>query len=59
MQIGKTTIVNWYRACIQCARMDAIALGLAKQMKLKQGVLAEVVESGDIYVGEEIHIVDD
>lgn len=39
--------------------MDAIALGLAKQMKLKQGVLAEVVESGDIYVGEEIHIVDD
>lgn len=51
--------MNWYRACIQCARMDAIALGLAKQMKLKQGVLAEVVESGDIYVGEEIHIVDD
>lgn len=48
-------VLHFYEARTPCAKMDAICAGLREQMKNnRQGVLAEVIQSGVIRVGDSI-----
>ncbi len=56
IQIGEAVLFV-YEARMPCEKMDAICTGLRKLMKNnRQGVLAEVVRSGKIRVGDSILI---
>jgi len=57
VQIG-TAVLFFYEARTPCQQMDRICTGLRELMANgKQGVIAQVVKSGKISVGDEIHIV--
>jgi MOSC domain-containing protein YiiM len=52
-------VLHLYAPRDPCAKMDAICQGLrARMMNQRQGVLAEVVRSGRIFVGDVIQIHD-
>ena len=54
--IGKT-VLRLYAPRDPCAKMDAICQGLrARMMDQRQGVLAEVVRSGKVHVGDRIRL---
>ena len=58
IKIGKSAVVNIYKARVPCKRMDEIYKGLQKITKNeKLGVIAEIVVSGEISVGDKIVIV--
>lgn len=57
VRIG-TAVLHFYEPRTPCARMDAIAPGLRALMEDgRQGVLAEVVQSGTIRVGDRVEVV--
>jgi hypothetical protein len=59
VMIGDTAVVRFYNPRIPCRQMDLIYPGLQKIMRNdKQGVLAEVVISGEIKVGDIIQCID-
>ena len=59
VQIG-SAILFFYEARLPCAKMDAICTGLRKLMENnKQGVLAQVIATGTIAVGDRITFWDD
>ena len=43
--------------CDPCHRMDELRNGLREQLDGKRGMLARVVESGEVAVGDPIHLV--
>ena len=52
VQVG-TAVVRFYEKRTPCGQMDAICSGLRKLMKNgRQGVLAEVIQSGIVRVGD-------
>ena len=56
VQIGEV-VLRFYAPRDPCEKMDAICQGLRELMtKDKQGVLAEIVRSGSIRVGDEIAV---
>ena len=56
IQIGEA-ILHLYEPREPCAKMDAICQGLRERMKEnRQGVLAEVVQSGRIQAGDAIQV---
>jgi len=58
VRIG-TAVIRIYEARTPCSKMDAIAPGLRELMEnSQQGVLAEIVESGVIRVGDAISILE-
>jgi MOSC domain-containing protein YiiM len=58
VQIG-SAILFFYEPRLPCAKMDAICNGLRKLMENnKQGVLAQVIASGTIAVGDRITLCD-
>ena len=57
MRIGEAALY-FYEARTPCEKMDAICIGLRAAMENKrQGVLAQVIQSGKIEVGDEISLV--
>ncbi len=59
IRIG-SAVLYLYERRTPCARMDAICLGLRKQMENgRQGMLAQVIESGSIAVGDPIVLASD
>lgn len=57
VQIGKATLY-FYEARTGCQQMDDICQGLRELSKGDRlGVLAQVITSGEIQVGDEIHLV--
>ena len=57
VQIGDATLY-FYEGRTPCSKMDDICVGLRELMKEnRQGVLAQVVRSGQIRVGDEIRLV--
>lgn len=44
-------------ACDPCSRMDEIRPGLQAELEGRRGMLARVVESGEIAAGDEIQLV--
>lgn len=59
VRIGANVVLRFYKGRVPCARMDAIAPGLAKLMRRKQGVIAEVMVGGDIAVGDPLTVIDE
>jgi MOSC domain-containing protein YiiM len=56
VEIGEA-VLRLYAPRDPCAKMDAICQGLrARMMDRRQGVLAEVVRSGKVRVGDTIHM---
>jgi MOSC domain-containing protein YiiM len=43
--------------CDPCSRMDEIRPGLQAELDGKRGMLARVVESGEVAAGDEIHLL--
>jgi MOSC domain-containing protein YiiM len=43
--------------CDPCHRMDELRPGLRSELQGKRGMLARVVESGEVAVGDEIELV--
>ena len=43
--------------CDPCHRMDELRLGLRAELQGKRGMLARVVESGEVAVGDEIELL--
>jgi MOSC domain-containing protein YiiM len=59
IQIGES-LLSIYEARRPCEKMDAVCFGLRRLMEnQRQGVLAEVVRSGKIKVGDPISVVAD
>jgi len=57
VEIG-SAILHFYEARTPCEQMDAICTGLRKLMEEnRQGVMAEVIRSGSIRVGDPIRVV--
>lgn len=58
LRIG-TALIYLYEPRDPCSKMDAICQGLRElMMPQKQGVMAEVIESGTVTVGDEIAVID-
>lgn len=57
--IGDTSIINFYKARIPCKQMDDVYKGLFKIMKNKQGVIAEIIKSGEIKIGDKIQVFEE
>jgi len=58
LQIGNTAVIELTLARSPCWEMDVISKGLQKSMKGEmQGVLAKVIKSGMIKIGDPIYIV--
>lgn len=58
VSIGETAVVRFYRARSPCWKMDIIKDGLQKSMKCnQQGVIAEIIISGDIKIGDIIKLI--
>jgi len=56
LRIG-TAVVRLYEPRTPCARMDAVAKGLRRLMEnSRQGVLAEIIQSGRVTVGDGIQL---
>ena len=43
--------------CDPCHRMDELRDGLRAELQGKRGMLARVVESGEVVVGDEIELI--
>lgn len=58
VQIG-TAVLNFYEPRLPCDQMDRIIPGLRLLMcDKRQGVIAEIVKSGHIKIGDELRIVE-
>lgn len=57
VEIG-TALVHFYELRQPCQQMDDIAPGLRQMMKDRQGVLAEVLRSGVVRVGNTLRVVE-
>lgn len=58
VKIGDTAVVKFYKKRVPCKQMDDVEPGLFKLMKQKQGVIAEIIVSGQIKVGDTICILE-
>ncbi len=57
VQVGEA-VVHFYEARTPCHKMDAVAQGLRKLMEnRKQGVLATVVKSGTVRLGDAVQVL--
>jgi MOSC domain-containing protein YiiM len=57
VQIGEA-VIRVYEARTPCSQMDVIATGLRELMEnSRQGVLAMVIQSGAVRIGDEIRVV--
>ena len=57
VRVGSATLF-FYEPRTPCHKMDALASGLRERMENgRQGVMAQVVESGEIRVGDEIELL--
>ncbi len=58
IQIGESAVLFLYEARTPCFKMDKIATGLKDLMANgRQGVMAQVIQSGRVKIGDEIRLV--
>ena len=55
--IGADVILEITGDCAPCSRMDEIKEGLQSQLVGQRGVLAKVIESGTVKIGESISLI--
>jgi MOSC domain-containing protein YiiM len=57
VRVGEATF-EITMVCDPCQKMDALRLGLRSELDGKRGMLARVVEGGEISVGDELELIE-
>lgn len=57
LKIGSEAVLEITKACSPCSRMEEIRPGLMQEIAGKRGMLARVVTSGTIRVGDSIELL--
>ena len=56
--LGNEAIIEVFKPCPPCSRMDEIRPGLQKELDGRRGVLAKIVQSGMVKTGDRIQVVE-
>ena len=57
VRVGDEAVFEITMVCDPCARMDALRQGLRAELEGKHGMLARVVEPGEVAVGDPVELV--
>src|ERR671929_2188347 len=57
VRVGEDAVFEITMVCDPCRRMDELRDGLRAELDDKRGMLARVVESGEVAVGDEIELL--
>jgi MOSC domain-containing protein YiiM len=57
VRVGDEAVFEITMVCDPCARMDALRQGLRAELDGKRGMLARVVEEGEVAVGDPVELV--
>ena len=57
VQVGDEAVFEITMVCDPCARMDALRDGLRAELEGKRGMLAKIVESGEVAVGDPVELL--
>jgi MOSC domain-containing protein YiiM len=57
VKVGDEALFEITMVCDPCARMDALRDGLRAELEGKRGMLARVVESGEVAVGDPVELL--
>jgi MOSC domain-containing protein YiiM len=55
--VGDDPVIEITMVCDPCARMDALREGLRAEIDGKRGMLARIVESGEVAVGDPVELL--
>ena len=58
LALGNEAIIEVFKPCPPCSRMDEIRPGLQDELDGQRGVLAQIVQSGTVKIGDRVHIID-
>src|SRR3954462_3710287 len=57
VRVGEAAVFEITMVCDPCHRMDELREGLRAELQNKRGMLARIVESGDVAVGDPVALV--
>jgi MOSC domain-containing protein YiiM len=57
VKVGDEAVFEITMVCDPCARMDALRQGLRAELEGKRGMLARVVEPGEVAVGDPVELL--
>jgi MOSC domain-containing protein YiiM len=57
VRVGDDAVFEITMVCDPCARMDALREGLRAEIDGKRGMLARIVESGEVAVGDPVELL--
>ena len=57
VKVGDEAVFEITMVCDPCARMDALRQGLRAELEGKRGMLARVVEPGEVAVGDAVELL--
>ena len=57
VKVGDEAVFEITMVCDPCARMDALREGLRAELEGRRGMLARVVESGEVAVGDPVELL--
>jgi MOSC domain-containing protein YiiM len=57
VRVGDEAVFEITMVCDPCARMDALRDGLRAELEGKRGMLAKIVESGEVAVGDPVELL--
>jgi MOSC domain-containing protein YiiM len=57
LKVGDDAVFEITMVCDPCARMDALREGLRAELEGKRGMLARVVEPGEVAVGDPVELL--
>ena len=57
VRVGGTAVFEITMVCDPCHRMDELREGLRAELEGRRGMLARIVESGEVAVGDEITLL--
>lgn len=57
VRVGDEAVFEITMVCDPCRRMDALRQGLRAELQGKRGMLARVVESGEVAVGDPVELL--
>ena len=58
LALGNEAIIEVFKPCPPCSRMDEIRPSLQDELVRQRGVLAQIVQSGTVKIGDRVHIID-
>ena len=57
VRVGDDAVFEITMVCDPCARMDALRDGLRAELEGRRGMLAKIVESGEVAVGDPVELL--